>query len=255
MSAARDKAKGILEQIPNRDIISIAPDHDLFIRYTNTSHESMKANWDKGGIMTACNGWTGTYSTMLGRPGLGVFDLQKASGSAWVQADGSVMPQYGDVFRMKKLHVGVCLECTPTQWTVIEAGQGGKSTGYDILRRSKKSFVAAEVLGWVDIDIYLDPDVMAKDAIRTKLKGTWSVKIDTATRAYTFAGPNEVSYIEKGKKVIGTWSSDDTNVTIKWSNGIAEQWPLPLPGLYTPSEGTWSDGSGKSGVTNYRKAY
>lgn len=253
MSAARDKAKGILDQIPNRDITSNG-DKDLFTRLTNTSHATMKANWDTGGIMTACNGFTGWYSATLGRAGLGVFDLQGVGGAAFVLSDGVALPKPGDVFRMKKLHVGVCLDCTGSEWTVIEAGQGGKSTGFDILRRSKRQFKASDVLGWIDIDIWLDPEEQKKAALRKSLKGAWNVEINGSKRAYTFTA-KDVSYIEKGKKVVGTWEADDQNVILKWPNGVTEYWPLPVPPLYKPAEGTWRDQSGNSGATKYRHAW
>lgn len=254
MSAARDKAKGILDQIPNRDIISSGSDASLFTRLTNTSHATMKANWDGGGIMTACNGFTGWYSATLGRPGLGVFDLKAVGGAAFIACDGSVFPQFGDVFRMKKLHVGVCLDCTGSEWTVIEAGQGGKSTGFDIIRRSKRRFDPNEVLGWINIDIWLDPEEQKKEALRKSLKGAWNVEINGAKRAYTFAG-NEMSYLEKGKKVSGTWESDGDNVVLKWSNGLTEFWPLPIPPLYKLAQGTWRDLTGQTGTSSYRHAW
>ncbi|MBL8232037.1 MAG: hypothetical protein JNL98_26310 [Bryobacterales bacterium] len=253
MSAARDKAKAILAQIPNRDITS-SGDKDLFTRFTNTSHATMKANWDGGGIMTACNGFTGWYSATMGRAGLGVFDLPGVGGSAFVLSDGVALPQLGDVFRMKKLHVGVCLDCNGAEWTVLEAGQGGKSTGFDILRRSKRQFNPKDVLGWVNIDIWLDPEEQKKDALRKSLKGAWNVELNGSKRAYTFTA-KDVSYVEKGKKVVGTWEADDQNVILKWPNGVTEHWPLPVPPLYKPAEGTWRDQSGGSGVTKYRHAW
>lgn len=249
MSSPRDKARGIIEQIPNRDITSTG-DSDMFTRLTNTPHATMKADWDKGGIMTACNGWTGYYSATLGRAGLGVFDLPGVGGGAFVTADGSVRPQYGDVFRMKKLHVGVSLECSENgDWWVLEAGQGGKSTGFDILRRSKKKFVNAEVMGWIDIDIWLDPSEIQKAAVRKSLKGTWTTEVDKAKRFYVFTA-KDVSYVEKGKKVVGTWDADDTKVTLKWPDGSTEQWPIPLPPLYKPTEGTVIR-NGQSSVIKY----
>lgn len=255
MSAARDKAKGLIDQIPDRDIISSGADASLFNQWTNTSHAAMKANWDTGGIMTACNGWTGTYSAKLGRAGLGVFDLPGAGGSAFIPSDGTKLPKYGDVFRMKKLHVGVCLECTGSEWTVIEAGQGGKSTGYDILRRQKKPFVASEVLGWIDIDIWLDPEEMKKDALRKALKGAWNVEVEGAKRQYVFAGSHDVTYLDKGKKVAGSWGADDKNVKLTWPSGLTELWPLPVPALYKKAEGSWTNATGGSGVVKYMHAW
>jgi hypothetical protein len=254
MSAARDKAKSILDQIPNRDINSSGPDADLFTRLTNTPHKTMKENWDNGGIMTACNGFTGWYSATLGRPGLGVFDLPSVGGAAFIRSDGTALPKFGDVFRMKKYHVGVCLDCDGKEWTVIEAGQGGKRTGYDILRRSKRRFDPNEVLGWVDIDIWLDPEEQKKEALRKALKGAWNVEINGSKRTYTFTA-KDVSYIHKGKKVTGSWESDGQNVVLKWSDGLTEFWPLPVPPLYKPAQGTWRDASGQTGASTYRHAW
>lgn len=254
MSTARDKAKAILDQIPNRDINSLGPDAALFMRFTNTAHKTMADNWATGGIMTACNGFTGWFSATVGRAGLGVFDLPSVGGSAFVKSDGVALPKIGDVFRMKKYHVGVCLDCNGSEWWVIEAGQGGSKTGYDILRRSKRPFVASEIMGWVDIDIWLDPEEQKKEALRKALKGTWNVEINGSKRAYAFTG-KDVTYLDKGKKVQGTWEANGQSVILKWATGLIESWPMPIPPLYKLAEGTWRDAFGNSGVSKYRHAW
>ena len=60
-----------IETIPHRDIRPNGADAGLFKDLNGIAHATMQADWDKGGIMTACNGWTGHYSTKLGRPELG----------------------------------------------------------------------------------------------------------------------------------------------------------------------------------------
>ena len=257
MTPAREKAKQLIDRIPNRDINSLGPDQKLFEEMTGTLHSVMKANWtEKNGIMTACNGWTGTYSTKIGRGGLGVFDLASVAGGAWVPCDGVAQPQFGDVFRCKKLHVGVVLECYGNEALVIEAGQGGKSTGYDILRRSRKPWGVGEIMGWVNIDIWLDPAELEKEKLRKSLKGTWTVEVNGQKRAYTFpSAGSDVSYLDKGRKVTGKWSTEGPNVAIKWSNGESEIWPMPIPPLYKVAQGTFKDPFNRTAPITYRHAW
>lgn len=257
MTPAREKAKQIIDRIPNRDINSAGPDAKIFEDMTGTAHSVMKANWDAGGIMTACNGWTGTYSNKLGRGGLGVFDLASVAGGAWVAGDGSVKPQFGDVFRCKKLHVGVVVEYFDNnEAMVIEAGQGGKRTGYDILRRSRKPFGPTEIMGWVNIDIWLDPAELEKEKLRKSLKGTWTVDVNGQKRAYVFpASGNEVSFVDKGRKVTGKWTTEGPNVAIKWTNGDSELWPMPIPPLYKAAQGIFKDAFNRVSQIAYKHAW
>lgn len=257
MTPAREKAKTIIDSVPNREIWSTGKDADLFRKLTNTSHATMQADWDAGGIMTACNGWTGYYSYMLGRPGLGVFDLASASGDAWVPSNGQAKPKYGDVFRSKSWHVGVVMECFDTEWDLIEAGQGGKGRGYDILKRSRKPYDPNKIMGWVDIDMYLDPAELARAAIRKALKGTWNVEINGAKQFYIIAPTGyEVSYLDKGRKVLGSWAQEGGNIVMKWPlAGRTEYWPMPVPPLYQKKEGTWRDSLGGNGALTFRHAW
>ncbi|MCS7025095.1 MAG: hypothetical protein NZV14_09860 [Bryobacteraceae bacterium] len=255
MSAARELARKILEAIPNRDIGS-KTDGELFTRYTNTPHSVLQANWDKGGIMTACNGFTGWYSATLGRPGLGVFDLKGVAGRAFIESGKEALPQYGDVFRSKTLHVGVCLECDGKTWKVIHAGQGGKSVGQDILGRRQGPFQPENLLGWVDIELWLDPGEMRKSQVQKALRGAWQVEIQETKRWYKFDSSQVISTnLKGGQPRKGHWEVDENEVTIHWEGGVTEKWPLPVPGLYKTGEGTWHDRLGNSGVTKYRHAW
>jgi len=257
MTPAREKAKQIIDSIPNRDIRSSGPDAKIFLDMTGTAHKVMQDNWNNGGIMTAYNGWTGTFSTKLGRGGLGVFDLASVAGGAWVACDGSVKPQFGDVFRCKKLHVGVVLEYYDNhEALVIEAGQGGKSSGFDILRRSRKPFGPNEIMGWVNIDVWLDPAELEKEKLRKSLKGTWTVEVNGQKRAYVFpASGNEVSFVDKGRKVTGKWTTEGPNVAIKWTNGDSETWPMPIPPLYKAAQGIFKDAFKRVAQITYKQAW
>src|SRR5205085_8161573 len=104
MGDIRDKAKEILSAVPEPPavITSDGKTHDAFTRLTGTSHKTMKANWDKGGYMTACNGFVGWYGATLGsKVYLGGFDLEgivkkAGKGHSYVKSTADNGPKYGD---------------------------------------------------------------------------------------------------------------------------------------------------------------
>jgi hypothetical protein len=248
-SGIRGNARAWLNAIPNRPILSDA-DHDLFVKLTGTPHETMKANWDKGGIMTACNGFTGTYSMAIGLGNLGAFTLSTLAAGAFVRPGGGRHPGYGDIVKMSGLHVCVSLDCAGEggSWEVIEAGQGGKGAGHDILKHNTKTFSGSNVEGWVDIDAWSDPSVRKRAPNAAKLTGLWEVTDGATTWNYTFSSSSNTVTWEQadlptsaGK---GTWDQDASgaNIVLTWDSGSTEQWPAAGAGA-GKGTGTSTNGS------------
>src|SRR5439155_1233090 len=184
MGDIRDKAKELLKDVPEPPgvITSDGKTAALFTRMTGTSHEVMKANWDKGGIMTACNGFVGWYAAQLGsKTYLGGFDLEgivKKAGKAhsYVKSTADNRPKYGDICRHTAFHVGVSLDFDGDKWNHVDAGQGGKKAGHDILKRTKgtSSNDYTKLQGWIDIELYFSAAPLI-GPIPDWLLGWWKV--------------------------------------------------------------------------------
>jgi hypothetical protein len=96
MGAVRDRAKLFLDKVPAAGVASNG-DTVLFEQLTNVTQTTLEEDWKKGGFLTACNGFTGAFGTwigvnFLGKPGLGVFDVEGqlkkyGLGAAWVPAN------------------------------------------------------------------------------------------------------------------------------------------------------------------------
>lgn len=233
-ASIRAKALALLDQIPDRPIYSNV-DHALFQKWTGTSHETMQADWDAGGIMTACNGFAGTFSNKLGLGFLGTFTLASTAAGAFVKPGGGRFPKPGDIVKMSGLHMCVTYSCSGEggAWHVVEAGQGGKSVGADILKHTRKTFRGDSVEGWVDIERWSDGAVRARAPMAAKVAGTWEVKIgEWRVWHYTFpVSSNSVSYADAddpSASGTGTWDrdGDGKNIVITWDTGTTEIWPM-----------------------------
>lgn len=141
MADIRALAEEILAAVPETgQITSNGSTATKFTSLTGTSHETMKKNWDGGGIMTACNGFVGWYARTLRAAAegtkapndyLGRFDLETyvpsiGMGHAWVKSTADVRPKYGDICRHTAFHVGVSLKLDEGDfWNHADAGQAG----------------------------------------------------------------------------------------------------------------------------------
>ncbi|MBI4907432.1 MAG: hypothetical protein HY820_27650 [Acidobacteria bacterium] len=263
----RDKARQILSIIPpiGQQINSTGPTAGLFNQVTNMTQATLQANWDTGGIMTSCNGFTGWYSNQLGSPfSMGRFDLdtylpKKGKGNAWIKSTPDKRPKYGDICRFAKFHVNVSLDFEGDVWTHADGGQGGKRTGYDIVKRIRDttSYDPAKLIGWVDIELFFGE---ASEPASTEakvspvpdwLQGWWNVKWRGQAFYYYFDRQYKAQWTQQLPRDTTRpplMSRDTGNVaidspsefSIKWgATGSVEKFSK-APGP-NPMRGTWND--------------
>lgn len=182
MTPIREKALGILNSMPAAPVRSNDGTGN-YSKYTGgLKHETMAANWSKGGIMTGCNAFAGWYAQQLGSSlYLGRFDLATilpgaGKGHAWIKSAAGKRPQPGDILIHTGLHEDVCIGFVGDILHRMAAGQGGKGMGCDVLCRvpGKGPFNASNLQGWVDIDLYFGPAPVIA-VTPAWLQGWWSV--------------------------------------------------------------------------------
>ena len=174
----------------------------LFKTLTGTSHESLLQTWTYNLTFTTCNGFLGTCATAMGigafkslepiagKPSplsLGQFEIAtllaaRGLSRAWVPNENGARPRYGDIFRAAEYHMGICLDMDGDTWNTIESGQGGRTAGYDMLRRKSETWGKRAILGWVDVGTLLSE----KSAAPTWLGGWWKVTEGPQTWYYYF---------------------------------------------------------------------
>jgi hypothetical protein len=164
MGSIRERARQILSVVPplGQQINSVGATASLFTKLTGVDQATLQKNWDGGGIMTTCNGFTGWFSRELGsKLYLGRFDLdtylpKNNLGHAWIKSTPGSRPKFGDICRYAKFHVGISLDFEGDIWNHVDSGQGGKKTGYDIIKRIRDTnpYEHTKLLGWVDLEKY-----------------------------------------------------------------------------------------------------
>lgn len=196
----RERARKYLLKVPPipGQITSNGLTAKLFTDLTGMTHDGLQENWKNGGIKTSCNSFVATYAGAgigIAREGrsLGQFGLDKKlkawnKSYAWITPTEGARPKYGDIFELaNRLHQGISLDFEDDVWNTAEGGQGGKSTGYDIIKR-KRSQQEGNVLihdkggprgvmkGWVDIELFADgPPPPPPTTMPDWLLGWWSV--------------------------------------------------------------------------------
>lgn len=215
----RGKAKTYLQQIPASpgEIQSIGPTAGKFFQLTGMNQTMLTANWSAGGIMTSCNSFVALYAASLGLVlngrSLGQFGLDKkveswGKGYAWVPASSGKRPKFGDIFELERLHQGVSLDVDGSTWNTVEAGQGGKSTGYDIIKRKQSPQTGGvlthqtikktqePVKGWLDIELYLN-GLPTTQPMPSWLTGWWQVPWRGRIFYYFFERPGTAKWTFK----------------------------------------------------------
>jgi hypothetical protein len=176
MASKRDEAQTLLDSaVPEGVEIRSNRDSATFARLTNTTHETLVANWKTGGIMSACNGFVGWYAGKLEITGIYSFfkledSLRKiGKGHAWVPADGTADPKTGDILHHTKggtgLHVDVCVGFASGR-RLIRAAAGqitfqnprNPAAEFDVLKRvtGDKPYDFHNLLGWLDIERFFE---------------------------------------------------------------------------------------------------
>jgi hypothetical protein len=238
---------------------------DKFKKLTGVEHLTLIKNWAGGGIMTTCNEFVGKASLEMGSPFyLGVFELEellrsKGKAHAWVPANSGKRPGYGDVFRPTKFHMGISLGFEGEDWLTVESGQGGSTSGYDIIKRKKQKFDPALLLGWCNTRILLDP----RPGVPDWLVGVWVIYCGDKTYHYSINEYYEASFYPWAP-IGGTQNAtptdtgkvtfqDSDSFSITWSQeGGTEKFKYDrfesFPGLMEKMSGTSAAGEPLKGV-------
>jgi hypothetical protein len=257
-SNIRERAREILSIVPvGQDIASIGATASLFTRVTDLTQATLKQNWDAGVKLTSCNGFTGWFGRELGSDlYLGRFDLESYlpkhdKGHSWVKSTSDVRPKFGDICRLSKFHVNVSLDFEGDIWTHVDGGQGGPTTGYDIVRRirDKTVYDPGKLLGWVDIELYFGAAVQTVP-LPLWLPGWWKVMWRAQPFYYYFDLNNQVKWTQvlpvstvqppAVPRDTGSVAVDTLNsITIRWgATGTIEK--LNKSGN-NQMQGTWND--------------
>lgn len=211
----RAKAISYLLQVgPIEEVKSIGASGPKFTKLTGITQAMLQANWSGGGIMTSCNSFVATYAAsiglVIGGKSLGQFNLDKKVASwgkayAWIPASSGARPKDGDIFELNRLHQGVTFTVAGTSWNTVEGGQGGKSSGFDMVKRKENpqgggvlthqtyQKTIESVKGWLDIDLYLNglPTTLP---IPPWLPGWWQVPWQGQIFYYFFEMPGTVKW-------------------------------------------------------------
>lgn len=262
MSEIREKAKQILsvlppigEQINSSNGGREGPDNKAFTDITNTAHSRMRENWNGGGIMTACNGFTGWYGTTIGaQENWGVFgieaEVKKKNAHAWVKSTPDNRPKFGDLCRYTKFHVGISLDFEGDIWTHADAGQGGSKMGFDVIRRTrdKVPYSHTTLQGWIDLDLYFGAKPAVTDEITAPprwLTTWWTVNWRNAKYYYHFTPDRAVTWsvrspvwsgqpgITDDEDGVGRYRVSKTGeIIIDWPTGSVERFVKADSGPY-----------------------
>jgi hypothetical protein len=232
-----------------------------FTDLTGLTHQSLLENWAGGGILTSCNGLVGNACRAMGAPFLGAFELEKllkslGKGHAWVPANSGERPQKGDVFTAAgRLHMGVSLGFDGDTWLTVEGGQGGPTSGFDIVKRKSGSFNPGSWEGWCDMRVFLDK----RGPVPDWLPGTWVIYHGNDTFYYRFNRYYEVTQLPHSATAsapidAGTFAlGAGDNVTVTWrteggtENFTYDRWNS-FPGINERMTGTGAKGEPLKGV-------
>ena len=252
-----------------------ASDNSLFTTLTGSSHSGLKKTWKKeqdardakiaeaelkkGSKLTeaekqkatrgmpnttTCNGFTGKIGQTIGSTfATGQFELEDALkkaglGEAWVPASSGKKPQLGDVFRMVKWHVGVSVKFDGETWHTAESGQGGHSTGYDIVKRKQQPWKPELLKGWIDIEILME---LLGSKSPAWMKGWWRFEIGGAKEFVFFPDKGRAIAVDappanlkiapaSGRSGKMTVEDDAQGVVIVWSPTVTDRL-RHLPGV------------------------
>jgi len=262
--------KGVPERTQSSDHPTGAKeDNKVFTDYTGVTHTRLLEMWTAKppDYHTCCIDFVIHYSNLgfIGRTVRNMY-LNVCGGSAFIRPSENGWPHCGDMFMERTSignHVGVCLDCDGINWTVVEAGQGtpGKD-GFEVLLRRSRPYNPANIVGWIDLDMWLDRNVQIKDGAALRLEGKWTVKKNGETWYYTFTSNLGLCYQQAGRTKdqhagVGTWSVDVNNVTIsldgEGDKSVIEVWPLPLPALNQTGKGTTRTGDGPESAVSMQR--
>jgi hypothetical protein len=197
----RKQAKGILEAELPEGVRYASDNGKRYEELTGYSHATLKANWAKGGQLTACMGYVAHYCSRMGiTPNLGRFDLETYLPTiqkeySWVRSMPGRRPQYGDILLHQGVHIDVSMGFDSNNPDILirgAAGQGSVGTHDVVCRvRGTAAYNAGKLKGWVDIERYLG--AIAAPLPAPWLTGWWKVW-DGNTYYYYFGNGGFVQY-------------------------------------------------------------
>jgi hypothetical protein len=256
----RERAKEILSVVPplGQQINSVGATAALFTKLTGRTQSDLQTNWDSGGIMTTCNEFVGWFGREIGsKKFLGRFDIEQelktiGRSDAWIPASSGERPKYGDIFRPTKFHMGISLDFEGEMWNTVESGQGGKRTGYDIIKRKQQKWDPNLIQGWVDIEIFLGIQGQPALPVPDWLTGWWNVTWRDQLYYYYFDRNREVKWTKvqpQGTTQPPLMPMDTGKVTIEPLNVITVRWNatgsvekfVKAPVVTEQMGGSWND--------------
>jgi hypothetical protein len=261
MPDIRDTARNILSAVPpiGQQINSDGSTGPLFTKMTGLTHSYLVNEWAKGSKLTSCNAFTGWYSTTLGSSKyLGRFDLETylpsiGKGHAWVKSTPDARPKFGDICRHTKFHVGISLDFEGDVWTHVDGGQGGPSSGRDVIKRirSQQSYDYTKLQGWVDIDLYFGGSAQTALPVPDWLPGWWKVMWRGQAFYYYFDRNHQAKWTQVVPQKISqppAFASDTASLTIDSAQALTLRWnatgsveKFNRVGTKSEMKGTWKD--------------
>lgn len=249
-------------------------DNPAFTDLSGLTHTKLLNSWKDGGLLTSCNGFVDKAVSAMGGRGLGGFDVEKLLRSmnkshCWITpaSKPKSLPRYGDVFETRvparpgqgyeNLHVGVSLEIRNGEWHTVEGGQGGPgSLGCDRVARVAKAYNERNVLGWVDMKLFLSNAPPLPDW----LLGSWYIysgkqivyvyKFDRygGVAQFIFAGHDALPDAESPADMGSLTLFPGDKVEIHWTRkGTTEEfthdWQNSFPAILERMNGVAADGS------------
>lgn len=259
----RERARVYLAQVvpfPG-EVRSIGMTAALFTKLSAITQSMLKVSWglearpgtdppvfraDPPPGLTSCNSFVALYAGGIGiaqkNRSLGQFHLDKkleawGKSHAWITPAPGVRPKFGDIFEIAdRLHQGVSLDFADGLWNTAEGGQGGKSTGFDIIKRKRatqesdivKNEKGETLRGWVDIELFASGPPPAPLPLPQWLLGWWAVPWRGRIFYYFFEMPFKASwtYTKPISNAFVPLKFDDTAtvsvdsqqvVTVKWT--------------------------------------
>ena len=211
LSAKRKEALEILNKIPkSAEGIRSDKQPDLFFQWTGFTHEQLLKSWRENmngpAVLTACGGFAGHFSDLIGITGVrSYFELEKSLAEAgksnvWVAASSGANPQIGDILRHTVFHVDVAAGWDGRRLKRVAAGQSlhprptkNVENEFDALKwvTGQAAYNPANLQGWLDLDKYFG--MASVDATLGWLKGWWRVW-DGSFYWYHFAQNGVVKY-------------------------------------------------------------
>src|SRR5437773_4595133 len=152
------------ELFPNSGtVIDSINNKQKFLQWTGVDQKYMEDQWAAGSRFTSCTSFLSILASKISAAGgvaggkLRPFQMYIHPGWHWF-GEEDTRPQSGDFYMLgvrggATQHVGVVYDIIEDSWTTVDAGQGGKNSGFDcIKRRGPRAFPDGPLVGWLDVE-------------------------------------------------------------------------------------------------------